>query len=163
FSRASVFHGDAPYTVHDRQAGDWAIGIVKERFWGMPRWTNLALLTNYLYWEGETYFVDGDRSKGVLTRFLPIVEGGIGCSRTKPAQDAVVDLRTLRKPPPAGARVIGYVRAPEPFRPFPSRPPPGAFVPGAQITATGTAYSRTVRTDSEGVYELDDLPPGEYT
>ena len=64
----------------DREVGDWAIGIVQERFWGMPRWTRLVLLTNYVYWEGETYFVDGRRDEGLLTQFLPIVEGGIGCS-----------------------------------------------------------------------------------
>jgi hypothetical protein len=107
----------------NRHVGDWAIGIVEERFWGMPRWTRLVLLTNYVYWEGETYFVDGRRAQGLLTRFLPIVEGGIGCSRTKPVEDAIVDLRLLRRPPPQGStRVIGYVRGPETFTPGIARP-----------------------------------------
>lgn len=143
--------------------GDWAIGIVQEQFWGMPHWTRLVLLINYVYWQGETYFVDGQRSEGWLTHFLPIVEGGVGCSRTQPIQFSLVDLRLLRKPPPEGrGRAMGYVLAPEIYTsPF-ERPPKPTFVAGAQITVTGPAASRKVTTDSEGVYELEDLPPGDY-
>ena len=144
--------------------GDWAIGVVQEEFWGMPRWTHLVLLTNYVYWEGETYFVDGRRLNGWLTQFLPIVEGGIGCSRTKLAQNSIVDLRLLRKPPPAGkTRAMGYVRTPETFTSVFERPSKPTFVAGAQIAVIGPTDSRTVMTDSGGIYELDDLPPGDYT
>jgi hypothetical protein len=144
--------------------GDWAIGIVQEQFWGMPRWTHLVLLTNYVYWGGETYFVDGNRSAGWLTQFLPIVRGDVGCSRTKPAQNSIVDLRLLRKPLLEGkTRVMGYVRAPETFTSVFERPPTPTFVAGAQIAVIGPNDSRTVMTDSEGIYELDDLPPGDYT
>ena len=144
--------------------GDWAIGIVQEEFWGMPHWTHLVLLTNFVYWEGETYFVDGDRLNGWLTQFLPIVRGGIGCSRTNLAQNSIVDLRLLRKPPPEGrTRAMGYVRAPEAFTSVFGRPSKPTFVAGAQIAVIGLTDSRTVATDSEGIYELDGLPPGDYT
>ena len=148
----------------DRKVGDWAIGIVQERFWGMPHWTRLVLLTNYVYWERETYFVDGRRAEGLLTQFLPIVEGGIGCSRTKPLQDAIVDLRLLRRPPPpGGTRVMGYVRGPESFTPGIVRPREPAFIAGAKIEVTGPAWASSITTDSAGVYELDGLAPGDYT
>jgi hypothetical protein len=40
----------------------------------------------------------------------------------------------------------------------------GAVVPGASVTAlnTGTSYSRTVATNSEGIYLIQDLQPGTY-
>ena len=161
---SSIFRGDPAHTIHDRKAGDWALGIVNERFWGMPHWTRLVLLTNDIYWEDETYFVDGSRYRGLLTRLLPIVEGGINCSRTRPVQNAIVDLRLLRQPPPAsGTRITGYVRGPEVFTSGLARPTKPAFLAGAQINVTGPACNRTVSTDSAGVYELDDLMPGDYT
>jgi hypothetical protein len=79
----------------DPRVGDWGIGVVQEKFWGLPSWSRLVLLTNYMYRKNATYFVDGSRGRGLLARMLPIVEGRIGCSRTKLAQDAVVDLRAL--------------------------------------------------------------------
>ncbi len=161
---SSIFRSHSSHTIHDRRAGDWAIGIVEERFWGMPHWTSLVLLTNNIYWEGETYFVDGGRQEGLLTQFLPLVEGGVGCSRTRTIQNAIVDLRLLRKPPPpTGTRIIGYVRAPEAFTPVLARPAKPAFLAGAQIHVTGPAWNRTISTDPEGIYELDDLAPGDYT
>ena len=149
----------------DRAVGDWAIGIVEERFWGMPLWTHFVQLTNHVYWEGETYFVDGFRYEGFLTRFLPIVEGGAGgCTRTMPVQDAVVDLRLLRTPPPPGsARVMGYVRGPEIFTPGNVRPRKPAFVAGATLDVTGASWSGRITTDSGGLYQLDGLAPGDYT
>jgi hypothetical protein len=148
----------------DGRVGDWAIGIVQERFWGMPNWTRLVLLTNYVYWDDETYFVDGRRAEGVVTRLFPIVEGGIGCSRTKPIEYAGVDLRLLRNPPaPGTSHVVGYVREPEKFRPGIARPIRPALRVNAQIQVTGPAFSRTVTTDSTGIYELDDLGAGDYT
>lgn len=153
------FHPSGP----DHEVGDWAIGIVQERFWGMPHWTSLVLLTNDVYWEGETYFVDGHRFAGSLTQFLPIV-GDIACRRTKLAQNAIVDLRLLRKPPPTGSlRIIGSVRGPEKLVFGWTRPPKPNFVAGARISVTGPAGSSIVETDSTGVYELNDLPVGDYT
>jgi hypothetical protein len=140
-------HSALHLSGRDRKVGDWAIGIVQERFWGMPHWTRLVLLTNYVYWEGETYFVDGRRAEGLLTQFLPIVEGGISCSRTKPMQDAIVDLRLLRRPPlPGATRVIGYVRGPEIFTPGIVRPrkPPSSQERHTRVRVTwadGTAVA----------------------
>jgi hypothetical protein len=83
----------------DPSVGDWAIGVVQERFWGLPSWSRLVLLKNFIYRKNETYFVDGSRDRGLLSRELPIVDGRTNCSRTKPVQDAIVDLRALREAP----------------------------------------------------------------
>jgi hypothetical protein len=77
--------------------GDWAIGVVQEKFWGLPTWSRLVLLTNYIYRKDATYFLDGNRERGLLARRLPIVEARIGCSRTKLAQNAAVDLQALHE------------------------------------------------------------------
>jgi hypothetical protein len=88
---------------HDPRVGDWTIGVVQERFWGLPSWgPHLVLLTNFIYWNGETYFIDGSHENGLLTWALPIVGAGISCSRSRPVQDAIIDLRVLREAPPAG-------------------------------------------------------------
>jgi hypothetical protein len=151
-------------TGPDGDVGDWAIGVVEDNFWGLPRWTRVVLLTNNVYWKGETYFVDGGRAGGLLTQLLPIVEGGVGCSRTRPVQYAAVDLRLLRTPSAPGAtRVTGVVRGPETFIPGRVRPRAPAFVPGARIEVVGSSWARTISTDAAGVYELDGLPPGDYT
>ena len=87
-----------PNALHDDPIGEWAIGVVQERFWGVPSWEpHLVLLTNFIYRRGETYFIDGTRENGLLTGLLPIVDAQIGCSRSRLAQDAGVDLRLLRE------------------------------------------------------------------
>ena len=120
------------------------------------------LLTNDVYWEGETYFVDGRRFSGLLTQFFPII-GNIACGRTKLAQNAIVDLRLLRKPPPTGSLRIGYVRGPEKLAFGWTQPPKPNFVAGARVSVTGPDGSSIVETDSAGVYELKDLALGDYT
>ena len=156
-------HGDLKPSDGDSKVGDWAIGIVQESFWGMPHWTRLVLLTNYVYWDDETYFVDGRRDDGIVTRYFPIVEGGISCSRTKPVDYAGVDSRLLRNPPaPGTTHVMGHVRGSEKFRSGLARPLRPNFIANAQIQVAGPGYSRTVATDSTGIYELDDLAPGDY-
>ncbi len=154
-----------PHRLETRgDAGDWAIGLVQERFWGMPHWTRLVLLRNYLYWQGESYFIDGRRNAGLLTQFLPIVEGRIGCSRTRSIHYAKVDLRVLRNPLAAGTtRVMGYVEGPEKFVSVIDRPVRPNFIANAQIQVTGPGVHRTISTDSDGIYELDDLAAGDYT
>lgn len=158
--RSTGFWSSSP----DSGVGDWAIGVVEDDFWGIPRWTRLVLLTNHIYWKGETYFVDGRRSGGLLTQFLPIVEGGVGCSRTRPVQRAAVDLRLLRTPPSTGStRLTGYVVGPETFRPGLVRPQGALPAAGTRIDVMGETWTGYVTTDSAGVYELDGLPPGDYT
>lgn len=153
------------HELYDPRAGDWAIGVVQEKFWGLPSWeARYVLLTNYVYWKGETYFIDGRRSGGLLTRALPIVSAGVGCSRTRPVQEAVVDLRLLHEAPPAsGTRVIGYVRLPQPFVSGYAPPTPLRLAAGAQISVAGPTGTRIIATDQSGLYQLDDLPLGDYT
>jgi hypothetical protein len=151
--------------ARDPRVGDWAVGVVQERFWGLFSWSRLVLLTNFIYWKDATYFVDGSRGRGLLTRALPIVEGRVGCSRTKAAQDAVVDLRALHEAPSAtGTRVLGYVREPETTCARGLTPPsPPRFAQGVRISVTGPTCTRIITTDQSGIYELDDLPPGDYS
>jgi hypothetical protein len=149
---------------YDPRVGDWAIGVVHEKFWGLPFWTpRLVLLTNFIYWKGETYFVDGSRGHGLLSERLPIIEGGVSCSRTRPVSEAVVDLRLLHEPASTGTRLIGYVREPQKF--VGGLVPPVSLKPaaGAKINVAGPAGKRVITTDASGVYEVDDLPAGDYT
>jgi hypothetical protein len=146
------------------QAGSWAIGIVQDRFWGLPRWnSHLVLLIDAIFWQGETYFIDGRRPEGLLTRLLPIVEAG-PCARSRPIVDATIDLRALQeKLPASGARIIGYVRKPEPFTQGLTPPRPHRPFVGAKITATSPSGKTVAVADQEGIYEIDSLPPDDYT
>lgn len=146
------------------QAGDWAIGVVQDRFWGLPWWnSHWVLLTHAIFWQGETYFIDGRRPEGLLTRFLPIVEAG-PCARSRPIVDATVDLRALHESLPAsGARIIGFVRKPEPWTQGLTPPKPHTPFVGAKITATSLSGKTSAVADQEGIYEIDNLPPDDYT
>jgi len=148
----------------DRRLGDWAVGIVETRYWGLLWWRpRLVLLTDDIYWKGETYFVDGHRPDGMLTRLLPIVSGGIICSRTRPLRDAIVDLRELKGGAPAnGTRIIGYVRAPQPYAHYFQPPTVPVFVSGAKVAITSQKRESVVTTDESGLYEIDGLPPDNY-
>jgi hypothetical protein len=148
----------------DRREGDWAIGVVQERFWGLPRWMpRLVLLTNCIFWQGETYFVDGTVVMRPLVRLLPIVSAG-PCTRTSPVEWAVADLRLLRQPRSAsGTRIIGFVKQPKAFAYGLSALSPPKAVAGAQIRLIGPTGTRLIFTDAAGVYQLDDLPAGDYT
>jgi len=148
----------------DRREGDWAIGVVQERFWGLPRWLpHLVLLTHCRFWQGETYFVDGTVAIRPLVRLLPIVIAG-PCTRTNPVEWAVADLRLLKQPHSAsGTRIIGFVKQPEVFADVPAAPSPPKAAAGAKIRLTGPTGTRLLTTDAAGVYQLDDLPAGDYT
>jgi hypothetical protein len=149
----------------DKNIGDWAIGAVQEKFWGLPSWwPHLVLLTDYVYWKGSTYFIDGSRENGFLTRMLPIVGARVNCGRSRLAQDAIVDLRAIREgPPTSGTRLIGYVRKPEIFSSIFKVPVPYSFQPGARITVAGPLGTKTITTDESGIYQVDGLPAGDYT
>jgi hypothetical protein len=166
FTARLVRTGHSTRAVGDstKWAGSWAVGIVQEKFWGVPSvWPRLVLLTNDIFWEGETYFVDGRRAHGFLTGFLPVIEAG-PCSRTRSVVDATVDLRILReKSVPTGARIVGFVQQPEPFRPWPSPPAPHTPLAGARIDFAGSSGTRVVTADQDGIYEIDDLQPDNYT
>jgi hypothetical protein len=117
--------------VAGRWAGDWGIGTVQEQFWGLPRWMpRVVLLTNNIYWEGETFFVSGGREQGLLTRYLPIVEAtSCGSIYARPLSHAELELRILREPRTANeSRVLGTVwsfqhRSPQPITPRPRGAP----------------------------------------
>ncbi len=147
----------------DPRVGDWAIGVVQERFWGIPtRWPHLVLMTNFVFWKGEIYFIDGYRLRNILG-ILPVVEGQIGCSRTRPIQDAIVDMRLLHQTPPRRAAIVGYVRQPGPYNSMMTPPVTPRFLDGAQIDVTGPGGSTTVHTDASGIYQVEGLPAGDYT
>lgn len=153
-----------PNALHDPRVGEWAIGVVQERFWGVPqRWPHLVLMTNYVYWKGESYFIDGYREGGLLSRALPIVGARVGCSRSRPVKDALVDLRLLRQPPLGVTRIIGYVRQPGPYAGFATPPETPHFLAGAQIDVSGPVGTTSVTTDASGIYQLDGMPAGDYT
>jgi len=99
FTARLVHTGHGIHAIGDstRWAGTWALGIVQEKFWGLPSaWPRFVLLTNSIFWEGDTYLVDGQRAHGFLTGFLPVIEAG-PCSRTRSVVDGTVDLRMLRE------------------------------------------------------------------
>jgi hypothetical protein len=172
--RQSMFPGHEVFTarlirvghtakVSGRWAGDWAIGVVEDQFWGLPSWApHIVFLTNNIFWEGGTYFIDGRRASGALTRLLPIVEAG-PCARTRLVADATLDLRVLREgPPKSGVSIVGCARKPEEsvggLRPPPMHTPLG----GASVSVTGSAGTTTVTTDQDGIYEVNGLPEDNY-
>lgn len=85
-----------------KDAGDWAIGIIRERFWGLRSWDPpLVFLTDGIFEKGQMYLIDGRRPEGALTRFLPIAEAG-PCSQSGLLVDEGIDLRVLRRGPLVG-------------------------------------------------------------
>jgi hypothetical protein len=154
----------APENLRESPVGDWAIGLVQERFWGVPsRWPHLVLMTNLIYWKGGTYFIDGGVERSLLSNILPVVAGGIGCSRSKLVQEAGVDLRLLREVSPRRGAIVGRVRQPGPYAGMMNPFDQPKFLSGAQIEVTGADGARLVTTDASGVYELDGLDAGDYT
>ena len=166
FTARLVHTGHSTHAIGDstKWAGTWAVGIVQERFWGLPSaWPRFVLLTNSIFWEGDTYLIDGNRAHGFLTGFLPVIEAG-PCSRTRSVADAAVDLRMLRKKSiPTGGRIVGFVQQPEPFRQWPSPPAPHTPLAGARIDFAGSSGTKVVTADQDGIYEIDGLTPDDYT
>jgi hypothetical protein len=72
-----------PATKDSRKdAADWAVGVIRERVWGLRSWDPpLVFITDGLFEEGQMYLIDGRRPEGALTRFLPIAEAG-PCSQS---------------------------------------------------------------------------------
>jgi hypothetical protein len=178
--------------ISGRWAGDWAIGLVQERFWGLPWWNpRLVLLTNQTFWEGETYLIDGKRDRRLLSRLLPIVEAG-PCTRTAPVAHSL-ELRLLRKPPsPNEVRIVGFVDDhihPREAPPVPLPPKRDAYrmtkdeiyalverrnyslvnyhwyevyLPGARVRVTGSSGSVIVTSDRDGLFEVAGMCPDDY-
>jgi hypothetical protein len=77
---------------------------------GLPWWIpRIVLLTERIFQEGQSYFIDGSRSYLLLPHFLPIIEANF-CTRTWRVEDAAIELRLLREAPgPEEMRIIGIV------------------------------------------------------
>jgi hypothetical protein len=179
--------------IAGRWAGSWAIAIVKERFWGLPSWVRVVLLTNGIYWENKTYLVSGARAYGALARLLPIVDATrCGSYFAAPVGDAGPELRLLREAPADGERRIvgnvlaanrshwkqrppGNVAAQRPFHSWRNHenkelydwalnaPKSHHSLPGARIGLTGPSGTTIFATDQDGIFELANLPPANYT
>jgi hypothetical protein len=58
---------------------------------------------------------------------------------------------------------LGYVRKPEPFTQGLTPPSPHTPFVGAKITATSPSGKIVAVADQEGIYEIDSVPPDDYT
>ena len=170
----STFLRDTAFTAHvilvghqvkvsNRWGGYWAVVTVQEQLvgWHLPR---LALLTDGFFRSGDNYFVDGRRSKGLFTRFLPIVAIGI-CNRTALISDSGIPLRLIRSGfPKKDVRIVGRVDRllDKTLRKFYER---SEFRPiqGALVAITGPSGTTIASTDQDGIYDVAGLSPGRYS
>lgn len=136
-----------------------AIARVEERFadgiWAVPKFVVLRGFFRPTD-RGEYFFVEGKRSFGPFTRFLPVVER-VECGHSCRISDssAIVSLRILRDVPPRnGVRVIGFIST-KWLNPKP--------VPGLEVLVKGPTGTSTVLTNERGVYDVVGLPFGQYT
>jgi len=137
----------------------WAIARVEEGF-STPPLPKIVILRAFLEPSDKSvsYFVEGRRSYGPFFRFLPMIER-TDCGRTQYAKDATVPLRILRDgPPKSGVRLIGRARIGRSYGRV-----LGRAVPGLEVSIVGPSGPIVSLTDSEGVYDVKDLPPGQYT
>jgi len=138
-------------TMHDP-----GIAVIKERFLGLPfGGTHFVLIAHWGIGhnelDGRTYFIDGRRERGLLTRFLPIIDVS-NCGRSSPLDLAALDLRILRgSVPQNGVRIVGQVSD------FHNKPQASA-----KVVVTGPMGSTITTTDSEGIFDAANLPPGHY-
>jgi hypothetical protein len=137
----------------------FSIARVEERFsdsiWAVPKFVILRDCFHTTD-RGETYFVEGSRSLGPFTRFLPLVER-MECGRSGRTSKGgiIVALRILRDIPPRnGVRVIGFVSS-DWLNPKP--------VSGFKLWVKGPVGTSAVVTDERGVYDVVGLPFGQYT
>jgi hypothetical protein len=132
--------------------------VYSPRAWGaMPR---LVILRGVFSIQdtARKYFVEGQRSYGAFSRFLPVIEP-IDCGHTQPLEDAAVEVRVLRDgPPKAGIRLIGKVCKGDRWRSGPCTP-----VPGIEVSIEGPSGKMELVTDHQGVYDVKETPPGKYT
>jgi hypothetical protein len=160
--RHSVFTVRVIY-VHPRfkndQSAPTALAVVEHNFWGAPRWPwHLVLIKGSVSFEkGKIYLFDGERSQGLLTRFLPFEDARL-CGWTAPIQMASLELGLLNHPskPPI---ILGEVYRYE-ANGLTHRQSPYA---GAKVIVTGSSGSTSATTDSKGIFEVDGLPPADYT
>jgi hypothetical protein len=149
----------ALHPFHDEPHFVWAAVRVDHVYWGLPVWMcDFVLVRGYFNStdDGQQYFVDAHRSRGVLTRFLPVLEN-YPCCHTTPVKYAEVDLRVLQDgPPKLGGRIIGRL--------WRLRPPGRSeLVANEPVAITGPTGTVSTATDSDGIFDFRDLPPGHYS
>jgi hypothetical protein len=161
----AVFAGKVLFFAVNRfaqeEAFQWAIVRVDHVYWGLPVWMRgIVFVRGYFSSEyGRQYFVDAHRSSGILTRFLPVLEY-YPCWHTAPIGYAEVDLRVLRDgPPKSGGRIIGRLWR---LRFSPGRNH-SESVPDTTVTLSGPSGIVSTTTDSDGIYDFRELPPGRYS
>lgn len=126
-----------------------AVAVVKEKFWGVH--SPVVLLTQGVFKRDEDYLIDGVRTGGVVTHFLPIF-GFRHCTHSAPLRLAKVELRVLRDHSPQnGFRIVGEVVSPGHIP-----------VPGTMIALTGPSGPLFLTTDNEGIFDAKSLPEGDY-
>lgn len=154
FTARIVFVGPSSF----RGSSLWSVANVEERFGGLSAWpSNLVILRGYFKPtdKDELYFVEGTRSQGAITRFLPVIEP-VDCGHTAQLENATVAIRSLRDGlPQSGIRLIGMVYKGS----MGSRRP----AVGLKVRITGPAGSTIAITDPQGIYNATGLPPGHYT
>jgi len=100
-----------------KSGGSWAIGVVEQRYWGVPSWKpQFVLLTGSWFVEDETFLISGYRAEGLLTRFLPIVSTQYCAVGADPIAEAEIPLRLLNDPS-TPIQIIGQVRSPKRMAP----------------------------------------------
>ena len=158
FTARSVFVGGrGKWVVPDRGSwGSWSLMRVQRKFWGLPRWIpGFVIVRGYFRVEKMDYLVDGQRSQGLLTHFLPFIDW-YPCCYTEPAAYAIADLRVLREgPPKSGVRIIGTV-----YRDVSGGGGPARNV---EVVITGPKGTISTTTDEQGVYDVSGLPEGHYS
>jgi hypothetical protein len=150
FTARIVFVG--PRTFHGFSL--WSIARVGQRFAGSASWVPNLVILRGDFRASAWYLVEGKRSEGVITRFLPIVEP-LSCGHTDRLDRATVALRVLHDgPPKSGVRIIG--RAYE-------RLANASSVSGVKIKIKGPSGTTFSITDGQGIFDVSGLPPGRYT
>jgi hypothetical protein len=160
FIATDVLHSTSKLLTRDEPLtsfGLLTISRVQEPFWGLPWWDQKYVLM----WRPEfrrfrqTYLIDAHRSRGLLAQFLPLVTYTI-CGRSRPLDDAEIDLRVLKDGESRlGARIIGYI--------FRRSGETRLRQAGIQVAITGRGGTGVVNADTKGVYDFPGLHPGSYT
>jgi hypothetical protein len=136
----------------------WSIARVEQRFSDAP-WSvaGLVVLRDFFRPDNrfEHFFIEGQGSRGVFTRFLPIIER-VECGHSRRLSDAIVSLRILHDGAPrTGIRIIGRV-----YTSWREHPAP---TPRIKVLIKGPSGSTVTVTDADGIYDVTGLPPGQYT
>ncbi|MCC6988479.1 MAG: hypothetical protein IT181_05740 [Acidobacteria bacterium] len=106
----------------------------------------------YSFRVGERYFIEGGRA----------VDGTVGtslCSLTRREEDARGFIRALRDARASGLRLMGRVSQPVRWVRHQPEVEPAAGV----VVSIDGPVSRQVTTGSDGWYDVERLPPGDYT